>query len=194
MSVHRFLDRCPFCGAPGHLDPFKHVNIFGCGSNVSAVDILELPAAIEAARATTRSDECRRRAPGRVEAFEGADVLAKGLAGLVDAAHGAAKRSGWWSDLQTGKPIERNVGELLALIHSEISEALEAHRKGRKDDHLPDRPGIEVELADAVIRIADLCGGLGLDLAGAVVAKMSYNAKRADHRPDARRATGGKAY
>jgi hypothetical protein len=39
----------------------------------------------------------------------------------------------WWQDIETGAAIERNVGELLALIHSEISEALEAYylRSGR---------------------------------------------------------------
>lgn len=120
--------------------------------------------------------------------------LELGLLSLVQTCHGAAQAGGWWNDIHTGQPIRRNVGELLCLIHSEISEAMEAHRKGLQDDNLPHRSGIEVELADAVIRIADLCGGLWLDLAGAVIEKMEYNAKRADHKPEARRAAGGKAY
>lgn len=128
-----------------------------------------------------------------MNAFERGDIDV-GLDALVRTCHGAAKAGGWWNDIHTGAPLQRNVGELLCLIHSEISEAMEAHRKGLQDDKLPHRPGIEVELADAVIRIADLCGGLGLDLAGAVVEKLAYNAKRADHKPEARRAAGGKMY
>lgn len=100
----------------------------------------------------------------------------------------------WWVDLQTGAPISRNVGELLALVHSEISEALEGHRKDLMDDKLPHRKMFEVELADAVIRILDICGGLGLDLEGAYREKMAYNAKRADHQREARLAEGGKKY
>ncbi len=123
-----------------------------------------------------------------------AHSLRRGLSILQHTCHQAAREGGWWHDIHTGKPLDRNVGELLCLIHSEISEAMEAHRKGLWDDKLPHRPGIEVELADAVIRIADLCGGLGLDLAGAVVEKLQYNANRADHKPEARRAAGGKAY
>jgi NTP pyrophosphatase (non-canonical NTP hydrolase) len=73
---------------------------------------------------------------------------------------------------------ERNVGELIALMHSELSEALEAHRKDLADDKLPHRSGLEVELADCVIRILDAAGGLGLDLGGAVEEKLAYNAGR----------------
>lgn len=100
----------------------------------------------------------------------------------------------WWVDLRTGMPTERNVGELLALVHSEISEALEGHRKDLMDDKLPHRKMFEVELADAVIRILDICGGLGLDLEGAYREKMAYNAKRVDHQREARLAEGGKKY
>ena len=76
----------------------------------------------------------------------------------------------------------RNVGEALALIHSEISEALEEARKGknvteiRYEDNKPE--GFGVELADAVIRIADLCGSLGIDLEEAILLKMNYNKNR----------------
>ena len=78
------------------------------------------------------------------------------------------------------------------LIVSEIAEAKEGHRKGLMDDHLPDRPMIEVELADAMIRIGDLAGALGLDLGGAVIAKMRYNQTRSDHKLANRRKPGGK--
>jgi hypothetical protein len=83
---------------------------------------------------------------------------------------------------------------MLCLIHSEISEAMEGYRKNLMDDHLPHRPMIEVELADAMIRIGDLAEGLGLDLGGAVAEKLAFNARRADHKPEARRAAGGKAF
>ena len=100
----------------------------------------------------------------------------------------------WWRDLKTGELINRNVGEMLCLVHSEISEALEGHRKSLKDDKLPHRPMIEVELADAIIRIFDIAEGLGLDLGGAYVEKMAYNATRYDHTVEGRQAIGGKAY
>lgn len=100
----------------------------------------------------------------------------------------------WWQDLETGQPIKRNKGELLALIHSEISEALEGERKDLMDDKLPHRKMAEVELADAVIRIMDYCGGFGYDLQGAFQDKMAYNATREDHKHEARRVAGGKQF
>lgn len=71
---------------------------------------------------------------------------------------------------------------------------MEGYRKDLPDDKLPHRPMLEVELADAVIRIADLCGFLGLDLAGAIIEKIAYNANRADHKPETRAAGGGKKF
>jgi len=123
------------------------------------------------------------------------DIVASGLKELVARSHGHAKSTGWWNDLRTGEPLEptqERVGDKLMLIVTEIAEAKEGHRKGLMDDKLPDRKMVEVELADAVIRIADLAGALGLDLGGAVVAKMKYNETREDHRIENRRAEGGK--
>jgi NTP pyrophosphatase (non-canonical NTP hydrolase) len=100
----------------------------------------------------------------------------------------------WWHDLETGEKLDRNVGEMLCLVHSEISEALEGYRKNQMDSHLPHRKAIEVELADALIRIFDLGAGLGLDLGGAYEEKMAYNAVRADHKREARLADGGKKF
>ena len=111
---------------------------------------------------------------------------------LAGAVHQANIR--WWQDIETGKPIERNKGELLALIHSEISEALEGERKGLMDDKLPHRKMAEVELADAIIRILDYAGGFGYDIHGAFEEKMAYNLSRADHTPEARRVAGGKKF
>ncbi len=100
----------------------------------------------------------------------------------------------WWHDLYTGERLERNVGELLCLVHSEISEAMEGHRKNLMDDKLPDRGMFEVELADAIIRILDIAGGFGLDLGGAIIEKLAYNRKREDHSAEHRKSENGKKY
>lgn len=116
---------------------------------------------------------------------------------LTDLCHGAAKESGWWTDIYTGNPILNQkycVGAKLMLIVSEIAEAMEGHRKNLMDDKLPHRKMVEVELADAVIRIFDLAGAMGLDMGGAIAQKMAYNATREDHKIENRRAEGGKAY
>ena len=102
--------------------------------------------------------------------------------------------AGWWHNIHTGEPLYRNMGELLCLVHSEISEAMEGHRKGLMDDKLPHRTMLEVELADACIRIFDIAGWLGLDLGGAIAEKRAFNATRADHKIENRLAAGGKAY
>lgn len=90
--------------------------------------------------------------------------------------------------------LERNTGEMLMLMVSELAEAMEGDRKNLMDDKLPHRPMIEVELADAVIRIFDFAAGKGLDLGGAFVEKMTYNEKRHDHTVEGRLAEGGKKY
>lgn len=100
----------------------------------------------------------------------------------------------WWQDPRTGKQIQRNFGELIALCHSELSEALEGHRKNLPDDKLPHRPMVEVELVDCLIRIFDMAGGFGYDLEGAYQEKMAYNAQRVDHKHENRLLPGGKKY
>lgn len=102
--------------------------------------------------------------------------------------------STWWHDPKTGERLIRNKGELLMLIVSEISEAMEGERKNLMDDKLPHRKMAEVEMADALIRIFDYAGAYGFDLDGAVAEKRAFNAQRADHKPEARFAAGGKQW
>lgn len=184
---------------------------------------------------------------------------------LVAQCYGAALAAGWHTDLKTGEPKPLAIGTKLMLIVSELAEGMEGHRKNLSDDKLPHRPMIEVELADAVIRIGDTAGiaeldlshafvdivrgpwrmpepidpesvperllcicetigfarncfracttglaslqlasalvqigrladDLKLDLGGAIADKMRFNQQRADHKPEARLAEGGKAY
>lgn len=120
--------------------------------------------------------------------------LYKGIQSGVLKSHRASVKAGWYHNIRTGKPKRRNLGEMLALVHSEISEALEGERKGINDDKLKHRPAVEVELADAMIRIFDYAGYRKLDLAGAVLEKMAYNRKRADHKIGNRKKAGGKRF
>ena len=99
----------------------------------------------------------------------------------------------WWLD-KDGNKMERNKGELLCLIHSEISEAMEGERKDLNDDKLPHRKMAEVELADTLIRIFDYAGAHGYDLEGAYQEKRAYNKQRADHKREARDAANGKKW
>lgn len=120
-------------------------------------------------------------------------MQARSLSRMIRECHERSVRAGWYNDPKTGEPISRNVGEMLALIHSEVSEALEGYRKNLNDTHLTDRPMIEVELADVLIRVFDLAGHLKLDLGESYRRKLLYNATRADHKPEIR-AAGGKAF
>lgn len=107
--------------------------------------------------------------------------------------HNESRKAGWYTNLETGKELDRNIPEMLCLIHSEISEAMEGYRKGLKDDKLPHRKMIEVELADAIIRIGDLACHLNLDVGGAILEKIQYNRSREDHKIENRK-KGGKAF
>jgi NTP pyrophosphatase (non-canonical NTP hydrolase) len=124
----------------------------------------------------------------------GTDDFAMVFNQMVRWAHGRAVESGWWTNIHTGERIERNKGELIALMHSELSEALEAIRKDKMDDKLPTRKGEEVELVDCIIRIFDYAGAYGLDLGGAFMEKMAYNQNRADHKISNRKVIGGKQF
>ena len=97
---------------------------------------------------------------------------------LVKEAHQTALEKGWWD-----KP--RTVGDVIALIHSELSEALECYRRGGTEaivnvtlgeNNKPE--GFFVELADAIIRIADLAGRYNVDLEEILRMKLEYNKNR----------------
>lgn len=115
---------------------------------------------------------------------------------LVEQCHGLAYSMGWYTDLNTGEDMrgKRNVGELLCLVHSEVSEAMEGHRKGLMDDKLPEFDMLTVELADAIIRICDMAGSMDLPLGNALARKMIFNRSRADHKLEHRKAKGGKKF
>lgn len=136
-------------------------------------------------------------------------IIANAGRQLQDACHSASYTAGWWhgpansgaapTDLRHELRSRTRFGlalasEKLCLIHSEVSEAMEGVRKNLPDDKLPDRRMFEVELADAAIRIFDLAGAMDFDLGAAIAEKMAFNAQRADHKPEARAADGGKAF
>lgn len=97
----------------------------------------------------------------------------KSINELCKEAFETAKSKGWHDE-------PRETGTLLALIHSEVSEALEADRKGDAENFVE-------ELADVCIRIFDLCGSRGIDLEKAILEKMKRNKTRTHKH-------GGKAY
>jgi NTP pyrophosphatase (non-canonical NTP hydrolase) len=91
---------------------------------------------------------------------------------LTTEIHCTAQEKGWWED-------GRKPSECIALAHSELSEALEALRHGNPaDDKIPQFSGAEAELADTIIRILDMAGAFGWNVAGALVAKMQFNRGR----------------
>lgn len=97
---------------------------------------------------------------------------------LVTSSYQNAKDHGWHDE-------PRTVGDLICLMHSELSEALEEHRNGKLpaevyyNDNKPEKPeGIPIELADCIIRIFDFCGLHDIDLQNALTIKMKYNATR----------------
>lgn len=91
---------------------------------------------------------------------------------IQSSVHNMAVNKGWWD-------TERNDGEMIALMHAELSEALEYLRKGNQpSDHIPQFSGLEEEFADVVIRLMDMGAARNLRIAEAIIAKMEFNASR----------------
>ncbi|MCK5019619.1 MAG: hypothetical protein KAS32_21350, partial [Candidatus Peribacteraceae bacterium] len=105
-----------------------------------------------------------------------------------------AVETGWWKDRELYPNESAHAAVKLLMIHSEVTEAVEGLRCNLMDDHLPHRKMVEVELGDIIVRVLDLAGGLNLDLEGAIVEKLEYNATRLDHKPENRAKDNGKAF
>lgn len=152
---------------------------------------------IEQVRLGTSKDYLREVRPcGISYSRDSLDAVRKGIGIATTLCHDLSRHSGWWTE-KDGTEIHAQspmvFASKLALIHSELSEALEGARKSFQDDHLPYRQSAEVELADAVIRIFDLAGALGFDIGAAMLEKLAYNQQREDHKASVRFATGGKS-
>lgn len=120
--------------------------------------------------------------------------LSESLSKLSSICHEASLAAGWYDELHKLGAVCDNgsfldnifVASRLCLIHSELSEALEGRRRDLMDDHLPQYSMIDVELADAIIKIMDLTGYLGTDIGDIVMAKLEYNRHRVDHKAKTR--------
>lgn len=122
------------------------------------------------------------------------NILNLNIEELQQLCYKRAVDAGWHTDLVTGKPKVLNDGEQLMLIVSEIAEGMEGLRKNLMDDKLPHRPMVEVEMADAIIRICHWTGYKGYDLAGAIQEKLDFNSRREDHKIENRIKENGKKF
>lgn len=103
---------------------------------------------------------------------ERSEMFIKTFENIQCEVHENAVKHGWWDS-------ERENGTCIALMHSELSEALEAMRKGNPQDaHCPEFDAVTVELADCIIRIMDFAGKNHLPVASAIVHKHRHNIER----------------
>ena len=112
------------------------------------------------------------------------DVVTESGRYLTSIAHDLAYRAGWWTHLPSGTDLR----ELIRNPENEMQKLLANALVSQK------LALVHSELADAVIRIADLAGALKLDLGAAIAQKLKFNANRPDHKPENRMAEGGKSY
>lgn len=102
-------------------------------------------------------------------------------------------KAGWFTNPKTHRRIDPDPLQKLMLMVTEISECAEGVRKSLPDDKLPHRSMEEVELADVLVRLFEYAGWRGLDVGGAFVEKIHFNATRADHKMENRAKEGGKS-
>lgn len=133
------------------------------------------------------------------------DDLAIGVSVLIRLCHAASYNRGWWRDQISGGPLLQQDGappELepyvkctkLLLTVSEIGECMEGFRSNLPDDKLPQFSMETVEIADAIIRLADYAGAYKLPVVEAILAKMDFNAVRPDHDVEHRAKPNGKKF
>src|SRR5262245_56509031 len=114
------------------------------------------------------------------------DKFREGFETFMNEIHTNATKKGWWDEEKLRAAFPETISAKLALVHSEISEALEELRKCETQENLASwvcyfengstKPeGFGVELADVMIRCMDLAKKLEIDLPGLMIAKHRYN-------------------